>query len=282
MTLETIRGNLLAYKELEKGTFQHSDQLTTERRTNPIAEDGQDLRNQWFYTADGELYTVQKRKSLWAITREPQNLVLQNIEEAYKQLTGQGNYFSDVEAGQSALEHDDTVVVEIAGLKLKRNNNQYGHFVIDPKKTNKLNSQQKLAAQRIYGSDEENFGLNMEMFAEAGLTPYVYILTPDYVQKTLKENDEEFVGRASWLGIFNNGSSFNANVGRGVGDRDALRGVRKVAVGSAEKNEVPSVPEEEKEIAAPTMEDILTVSRPHISELGWEQFQADIGKLYKP
>ena len=169
MTLENISGNLLTYKELEKGTFQHSDQLTTERRTNPITEDGQDLRNQWFYTADGELYTVQKGKSLWAITREPQNLVLQNIDEAYNQLVQTGNYFPDAEAGQSALEHDDTIVVDIAGLKLKKNSKEYGHFAVDPRKVNKLNSQQKLAAQRIYGSDEENFGLNMEMFAEAGI-----------------------------------------------------------------------------------------------------------------
>jgi hypothetical protein len=280
MKLENISGNLLAYKELESGTFQHSDRLTTERRTNPITEDGQDLRNQWFYTADGELYTVQKGKSLWAITREPQNLVLQNIDEAYRQLTQNGNYFPGAEAGQSALEHDDTVVVDIAGLKLEKDNSVYGHFVINPKKTNKLNSQRKLVAQRIFGSDEENFGLNMEMFAEAGLTPFVYVLTPNYVQKTLKENDKEFVGRASWLGSFDYNSGFSAG-GRGVDLRDALRGVREVAVGSAEKNVVPSVPQEEKEIVAPTMEEILAVSERHVPEFGWEQFQAEIGKLYR-
>ena len=118
--LPTLLPTLLAYKELEPGTFQHVDQLTTERRTN------QELRNQSFYTADGELYTVQKREHLWVITREPQNLVLENIDEAYRQLTGQGrNYFPDANAAQFSLEHVDSVVVDLKGLKLVKNNDQY-------------------------------------------------------------------------------------------------------------------------------------------------------------
>lgn len=109
MALEDVTGNLLAYKELEPGTFQHVDQLMTERRTN------HGLRDQGFYTADGELYTVQKEGNLWAITREPQNLVLQNIDEAYRQLTGQCDYFPEAEAGRASLEHEDTVVVDLKG-----------------------------------------------------------------------------------------------------------------------------------------------------------------------
>ncbi len=168
MPLENIAGNLLAYKELEPGTFQHVDQIITERRTN------HELGNEWFYTADGELYTVQRKESLWAITREPQNLVLQDIDEAYRQLRRQKNYFPDAEAAKSSLEHANTIVVELEGLKLVKDNNQYGHFVVDPKKVKSLNSQQRQAAQRIYGPDEENFGLNMEMFAEAGKTPIYF------------------------------------------------------------------------------------------------------------
>src|SRR3989338_6039667 len=129
MTLENVTGNLLAYKKLVPGTFQHVDQLTTERRTN------HGLRNEWFYTADGELYTVQEGKHLWVITREPQNLVLKNIDEAYWQLTGQGNYFPDTEAAQTSLKHKDSVVIDLKELKLVRDGgNQYGYFVVNPKK----------------------------------------------------------------------------------------------------------------------------------------------------
>jgi hypothetical protein len=232
MTLENINGNLLAYKKLTEGTFQYVDQLTTERRTN------HKLRDQWFYTADGELYTAQKNKSLWVITREPQNLVLQNIDEAYRQLTGQGNYFPDAHAAQSSLEHKDSVVVDIKRLELVKVNEECGFFVVDPKALGKLNSEQRKAALRIYGSDEENFGLNMGMFAEAGKISSVYVLMPDYVHGTLRSNDQEFVGRASWLGSFDGNSSFSAG-GRLVYSRDALRGVRRViAEGDALEDKV--------------------------------------------
>ncbi|MDP3734650.1 MAG: hypothetical protein Q8R37_05465 [Nanoarchaeota archaeon] len=250
MALENVAGNLLAYKELEPGTFQHVDQLTTERRTN------HELRSRCFYTADGELYTVQGKKQLWAITRESQNLVLQDIDQAYRQLTGQGNYFPDTEAAQSSLKHADTVVIDLKGLKLVKNNDRYGHVVVNPKDVKRLNSQQKMAAQRIYGPDEENFGLNMEMFADAGKTPSIFVLMPGYVQGALREKDTTFLARASWLYDFYYYSTFFA-IDRYVYYRNALRGVR---LGSAEasqhgshersdlsgaaKNKVPSVPQE--------------------------------------
>ncbi len=258
MALENVTGNLLAYKGLEPGSFQHSDQLTTERRTNHR------LRSPWFYTADGELYTVQKKGNLWAITREPQNLVLQNIDEAYRQLTGQDNYFPEAEAGRASLDHADTVVVDLKGLKLVKDNDEYGHFVVDPKKVKKLNSEQRKAAQRIYGPDEDNFGLNMEMFAEADKIPYVFVLMPDYVQSRLKANDKEFLARASWLVSFNFDSYFDA-CGRLV--RYALRGVRRAIteasreerhersdLSDAPENEVP---QETERLRSPTMEEIL-------------------------
>ena len=274
MELDTIPGNLLAYKGLELGTFQHVDQITTERRTN------YGLRNQWLYTADGELYTVQKGKQLWAITREPQNLILQNIDEAYRQLIGQGEYFPDVEAAQASLAHSDTVVVDSNGLELVGDNQQYGHFVVNPKKVNELNTQQRTAAQRIYGPDEENFGLNMDMFAKAGKTPYVFVLMPGYVQNTLCDNDKKFLGRASWLVSFSNDSDFLAG-GRVVNDHDALRGVRSViaAGGDANKNEVPSVPQE---IAVlPTMEEILACLGNDVAQSVRPNIESRIRKLYK-
>ena len=224
MTLENITGTLLAYKELEPGTFLHVDQLTTERRTNI------ELRDQSFYAADGAMYTVDRSKPLWVITREPQNLVLQNIDKAYRQLyrllIGQRNYFPDAEAAQSSLEHSGSLIVNLEGLDLVRVNDEYGHFVVDPRNVQQLNSEQKKAAQRIYGPDEDNFGLNMEMFAEAGKTPPVFVLMPDYVQDTLRSNDKAFLGRASLLSGFNVDSSFSALV-HGSDFRGRVRGVRR-------------------------------------------------------
>jgi len=273
MALENVTENLLAYKELEPGTFQHADQLTTARRTNT------GLREQWFYTADGALYTVQEGKPLWVITREPQNLVLQNIDEAYRQLTNQGNYFPDTEAAQTSLEHKDTVVVNLRELELVKSDYQHSHFKVNPRALRVLNSEQRKAAQRIYGPDEENFGLNMEMFAEARKNPRVYVLMPDYVQSTLRSNDKKFVGRASWLNFFSNDSDFLADV-RDVGNLDALRGVRRV-IATGAKNEVPQAPQEMGTVRSPTMDEILAASRSYVPNSGWERFQVEIGKLYK-
>ena len=220
MILENITGSLLAYKQLEPGTFLHVDQLTTERRTNI------ELRDELFYTADGEMYTVDRNKPLWVITREPQNLVLQNIDEAYRQLTKKGNYFPDTKSAQDSVAHPDSVVVDLKGLKLVEGSNQLGHFVVDPRNVTQLNSEQRKAAQRIYGPDEDNFGLNMEMFAEAGKTPIVFVLKPDYVQGTLRSNDKQFLGRASWLYYFDINSNFYA-FDRNVYINDRLRGVRR-------------------------------------------------------
>ncbi len=262
--LENVTGTLLAYKELEPGTFQHVDQITTERRT------GFGFGDQLFHTADGELYTVQKKGHLWAITREPQNLVLQNIDEAYRQLTGQGNYFPNAEAAKASLEHKDSVVVDLEGLELVKDydHDQQGHFAVDPKKTERLNSEQRRAAQRIYGPDEENFGLNMEMFAEARITPYVFVLRPDYVQSMLRSNDKRFLAQSSSLGCF----FYSGANSRDVKSHIVLRGIRKIASGDAPKvagkqppsersettvNEVPSVPQETEGVKSQTMEDIL-------------------------
>ena len=220
MTLENITGNLLAYKQLEPGTFLHVDQLTIERRTNIR------FRYQRLYAADGAMYTVDRSKPLWVITREPQNLVLQNIDEAYRQLTGQWNYFPDTESARVSVAHPDSVEVDLKGLELVRDNVEYGRFRVDPRNVQQLNSEQRKAAQRIYGPDEENFSLNMEMFAEAKKTPSVFVLMPDYVQDTLRSNDQEFLGRVSLLSGFNVDSSFSALVCN-VGGCDCLRGVRR-------------------------------------------------------
>ena len=74
---------------------------------------------------------------------------------------------------------------------LAKDNDGYGHFVIDPKRVKRLNSQQKITAVRLFGPDQENFGKNMEMLAETGESPWVFALMPDYVQHTLKIKDHK-------------------------------------------------------------------------------------------
>ncbi len=245
MTIDTIvniPGNLRdAYKAAVPGTLRHVDELTNERRTNPITPEGENLRKVGIYTADGELY--QAEKTLWVITREPQNLVLQNIDNAYPQLTKEGNYIPNAEAVAGSIAHADSVIIDTNGLRLVKDSDEYGHFNVNPREVKRLNSQKRRAALRIFGPDEEKFGLNMEMFAEAGISPNVYVLLPSYVQDVSKQKGSRYVGRASWLNLFNGNSNFNAIV-RGIGGNCRVRGVRcRVAAGDApEKGDVPSAP----------------------------------------
>ena len=205
--LETIMGNLLEYKKLVPGTMRHTDELTTERRDNP------ELRTQSFYTADGEIYTIQKGKVIWAITREPQNLVLKNIDEAYRQLTENNNYFPLNESAELSFEHQDTIKIEVDGLKLAGYDDQGGYFVADPKKIIlEKDTPSGLVAQRFFGGpDKDDFEKNMEMFAEMKKTPCVFVLQPNYVQNILSYHNDQFLGRASWLNNFNGSSNFFAN-----------------------------------------------------------------------
>ncbi len=288
--LETIPGDLLAYKQLEPGSMLHGYELTTERRTCTEERARAELRNNPFYTADGQLYTVKKRDVLWGITRLPQNLVLRNIDAAYQQLTQTGNYFPLTEEAEASFKHTDTVVVDLKGLKLVKGNDEYGHFKINPQKIRQLNSEQKLAAVRLFGSDEEGFGLNMEMLAEAGKSPFVFVLMPDYVQRTLEAQDTQYLGRASWLNNFNLNSNFDAN-DRNIGNDGRVRGVRraseasrgKLPAGRAPKKAgVPSVPSAASEMKKPTLEEVLRYANPFVADVSKPQFEDGLRKLYKP
>lgn len=260
MVLETVDGDLLKYKELEPDSLEHSDQITTERQTD------HSLRGRAFHTADGNLYTIRRNKNLWAVTRLPQNLILSDIDEAYRQLTGQGNYFPSLRKARRALNHEDTVIVEHEGLELKQDYpEEYGYFVINPRDVGALNSQRRIAAQRVFGPDEKSFYKNIDMFAEARIMPRVYALMPDYVRKVLKESDKKFLMRASWLNDFYYDSNFLAL------DRSVLDHLvhRVIAEGDAPENEVSRVPQEMERLRSPTIEEILAVSRTPVPEFGF-------------
>ena len=277
MELETIDGNLWDYKELEPDSLQHGDQITAERQTN------HELKDRGFYTADGNLYTIRRNKSLWAVTRLPQNLILSNIDEAYRQLTCQGNYFPPLKKARQALNHEDTVVVEHEGLELEQDTEGYSHFVINPRNVKALNSQRRIAAVRLFGPDEDSFYKNMEMFAEAKIDPSVFVLMPDYVREALKKSDKKFLMRASWLDNFGYNSYFDAN-NREIDDRGSLRGVRRViAAGEAPENEAPHTPQEtgQEDSSVVTLERMLELSRDFVSGHSWSAWEETLRKEYK-
>ncbi len=218
MTLENITGDLSeAYKQCVPGTISCVDQLTNERRINP------ELRNQSFYTADGEVYSVDGETPTLRITREAVNPILKNIDDAFTQLTQNNNYQvlpTDFAAVKTAL---DTVTIDLTKLNLQGNSKEWRYLAISTTKYDQLQPEERTLAERIYGQGTD-FVENMKMLSDAEITiTRVYVLNPDYVKEHAKEGA---IGRASWLGNFNDISNFSAVV-RNIYYNFRVRGVRK-------------------------------------------------------
>ncbi len=276
MTLENITGNLKdAYKQCVPGTMQHVDQLMNEKRTNP------GLRNQYFYTADGNIYSLDNGVPTLRITREAVNPVLNHLEDkvnsSYDQLVKPGDYQvlpTDFDTLKAAA---DTITIDLTKLNLQGDEKEWRYFSISTAKYNTHNPEQRKLAERVYGQGTD-FTENMKMLTDAGISETrVYVLNPKYVTEHAKEGP---IGRASWLGIFSSNSYFIAGV-RSINGSYRVRGVRRevvVPAGDALKNEqVPSAPQK---INSPSIEDILQYTSPFVTDVKREQFEAGLRKLY--
>ena len=223
MSLETITGNLRdGYKQLEAGTMLHVDEFMNERRDN------HELRSQWFYTADGEMYFLDgvKKTPNLAMTREAHNPVLKNIDSAFYQLTQEHNYHVLQPDFEQALAVIDTVLIALPTLRLSKHDAEFSYLPIatTPSKYNKLNKEERKFAERVYGQGDD-FTKNMKMLKEEGKISEtrIWVLNPDYVQKHAAEGA---IARASWLDLFDGSSHFNA-YGRSINLHVRVRGVRR-------------------------------------------------------
>lgn len=222
MSLETITGNLKdAYQQLVPGTMLHVDQLMNERRDN------HELRNQWFYTADGEVYFLDgaRKTPTLAMTREAHNPVLRNIDDAFEQLTSKGNYRVMAEDVKRSLAAPDTVLVALSKLRLSKHDSEFSYLSMGttPAKYGKLNGEERKFAERVYGQGDD-FVQNMKMLKDADIgETRIWVLNPTSVQKHAEEGA---IARASWLYDFDNVSLFSAN-DCVINIRSRVRGVRR-------------------------------------------------------
>jgi len=273
MSLENIAGNLReAYAQIEPGTMQHADQITTERRTD------ESLRNLRFHTADGPIYFTGKDREMnadgtpqLALTREPQNLVLRHIDAAFKQLTTDGNYRPDRKEAQAAINSEDTLVVDLGKLHLKGDDAEWRYLEIgtSPNQYDRLNSEERKLAERYFGAD---FGQSMKLFKDSGIkTTRVYVLNPEYVSTEASKNP---VSRASWLNIFNDDSFAYADIRDVNYDGGRVRGVLLVV----EKKVQGKVGK--PQIKVPSLDDILAVSKPFVLENAQKQYEAAMRQLF--
>lgn len=218
--LENIEGNLKnAYKLIVPGTMQHADELMNARRTDRT------LRDFFFYTADGNFYFMENGKPYWAITREPENLILCHIDEAFPQLTQQQNYCPDPEEMADVLAAEDTVLIDLSQCLLSGNDDEWRYIGIGtgPERYNQLTAEGRKAAERIFGQGDD-FAANMQMLSSANIQETrIYVLNPTYIAQHAPQG---VLGRASWLRTFLN-YSYCFAYARGLYDHCRLRGVRR-------------------------------------------------------
>ncbi len=205
MILENIVGNLRdAYKQAVPGTVLCVDQLMKERITNP------ELRNNLFYTADGEVYSMDGKTPTLRITREASNPILKNINVAFDQLMRKWNYFVPFAEFEAVKAAPDTVVIDLNQLKLQDDDSEWRYLAVDTSRPlGKYNAEEQKLLERVFGVGDD-YTRVMEMLRTSRLRirqTRVYVLNPWYV--TMK--GANIIGRASWLGCFLNYSYFDAS-----------------------------------------------------------------------
>ncbi|MFA6462017.1 MAG: hypothetical protein WCV90_07170 [Candidatus Woesearchaeota archaeon] len=221
MALENIIGNLRdAYKQAVPGTVLCVDQLMAERRTNP------ELRDNWFYTADGMVYSMDEGIPTLRITREATNPILKNIDTAFDQFMNKGNYLVPSAEFEAVKTAADTVTIDLTKLTSQGIDHEYRFLAVDTSKhLSKYNAEEQKLLERVFGVGDD-YTQVMEMLRTSRLRirqTRVYVLNPWYV--TMK--GANIIGRASWLYSLNGNSNF------GVSDRDIrlgnfrVRGVRR-------------------------------------------------------
>ncbi len=233
--LENIPGNLKdAYKQAVPGTVLCVDQLMKERITNP------GLRDLWFYTADGEVYSVDNEIPTLRITREAVNPVLKNIDVAFEQLVHQGNYLVPSAEFAAVKAAADTVVIDLSQLTLRGEEKEWRYLAVDTsKELSQYNAEEQKLLGRVFGAGSD-YSLVMEMLRQSPpriTETKVFVLAPDYVKANASVDP---VGRASWLNIFFNISGFVAD-DRGINNSSyRLRGVRKASVSELMAPQAPN------------------------------------------
>ncbi len=261
MTIESIVGNLNdAYSQLVPGTFYTTRQLMDERCAPVDTPERRERRSEWHYAADGHIYTVEGNKVEWSITDENNNLILQNLETAFRELTQNHNYRPSNEASHAARSAASTLRVDMSFLRLSGEENEWRYLAIETA-TGRIKSGEEYVAL----NETERAVLNHLGYTAANLAELqkakiretrINVLNPVYVKTKVAEDPQkrDSVARASWLSNFDIFSSFSA-YGRNINYNDRVRGVRRESV--VAKNEVPRAPAASSEISADRCYDIL-------------------------
>ncbi|MGV8151287.1 MAG: hypothetical protein ACP5NV_06180 [Candidatus Woesearchaeota archaeon] len=223
----TTQGKLLDIaKTVDLNTVQHSWEIQKDRYNDiKINKENATLKNQWFWTADFPLYTMEKGQAVLYMADRKHNLVFQNLETAVEQLKTDNNYFpKDSDIG-SVIDAKTTLKTKLSDLKLERLDSEWSYFEIKTNDYSNLNKSQRALAERVHGKGTA-FARTMKMLNKNKIeTTRIYVLNPEYVKNTLGQTGKKSLARVSALIIFNNNSNFDASNRNVDSDSRRLRGV---------------------------------------------------------
>ncbi|MBS3110354.1 hypothetical protein J4227_07535, partial [Candidatus Woesearchaeota archaeon] len=137
------------YSQIRPETFQYAYEIMRDRKTDSS------LRNKWFYTADGNVYTFEDGKAYLYSTMRDLNPILKHIEEATRQLLSPAHNYKVEKTDLDAILKSDKVLktgMDNLKLKFKNRNDEWGYFEIDTSKPQEFKTQdQLLLAIQKYG-----------------------------------------------------------------------------------------------------------------------------------
>ena len=175
---------LKALSQLDATTLRYTYQLTRERRYK------QELKDRYYWTADGAMYCVEKdgrdEEIFLYLTSRRNNPILKHPLEAVEQILEDGFYRVNETDAKSAKKAHSTLRVRLSDLKLEKHDDKFSYFKIDTANYDSLNEQQRLVAERFYGT-ENSFRKAMRMLRNNGITSsHIGILNSDYVREKAK------------------------------------------------------------------------------------------------
>ena len=192
--LEVGRGPLAEiFPQFEPSTLQEANEIMALRKSMP------EIKSEWLWTADFSMYRVEGEDTFLYFAPKEYNLIFRDIKNATSQLLKTDNYFPSKEGINevvAAANSGKAIKIKISDLQLVKDNDEYGHFDVDPDNLDSLNDAQRSFVKTVYGNSKPG--------------NRVYVLTSDYVKEQLKGKEDSAIARASGLGGADDGSRFDA------------------------------------------------------------------------
>ena len=244
------------------------------RKDNPL--------NQWFYTANTPLYGMDGKTAIHLFGGKEAFLKLYapHIDAVYDQIVNGKNNVYTLPPEDAQLARTDLVgsgalkQFDLKSLIQKKDNDEWGYYVINPAQPNKLKGERRAHAELVHGQGDA-FYATMEMLVKAGIIQTnVYLLNSQFVKKSCAEKGQ-IVGRGAGLNGMISNSIFLGGA-RSLGSHDAFLGVRSSSgersepssvecpQGAPENKAVPSAPSALQEVRRETMEEILSLSLDYV------------------